>query len=484
MDPITPLPDPLPEAAELAIAGESETLEFKERWQDSILLRELAAFANTGGGTVLVGVSDEGALVGWRGGKQKLDALANKVVDSLRIHPTAFRVEHIQNVPVLRISVSHSPSPVPYQGRYFRRVGCTVREITSEELHRFLLDAMGQTWDSVRIAESTGALSEVKLRDFAKDAAQRLPYMRDGLERDALEITMRRLNLCGNGSLTRAAMLLFGKDPQGAFFEARIHMGRFKDAVTVIDDKWFGGTLFEQIQAVMMQFRHYLHVRYEIPGSNIPGDDASDTTADKPGEADGIKSLQRREIWEYPLTALREAIVNAVIHRDYSQLGCVEIRVFDDRVVVSNPGGLPESLTVEELQNDGHDSIRRNPLLAQTFYYAGLVEQWGTGTVRMAEACRSQGLPVPKFETWPNRFAVTLFNSGYSHSRLRTLGFNDRQIRIYKHAREFGPIGNMEIQELVGMSARTVLRDLKALEKAGLIRRTRLNGRLTRYEAT
>ncbi len=122
-----------------------------------------------------------------------------------------------------------------------------------------------------------------------------------------------------------------------------------------------------------------------------------------------METLQRRGIWDYPLESLREAVINALIHRDYFQSsGDIQIRVYDDRVMISNPGGLPADMTVEELQREFHRSVLRNPLLAQVFYYANLIEKWGSGTWRMIKFCREQGLPEPEFRADPNWFLYYL----------------------------------------------------------------------------
>ena len=471
-------------AESLVLAGESETVEFKEAWNDADALRELAAFANTLGGTLLIGVDDSGRVLGWKNGGRTIDGLTNKVSDSLRIHPSTIRVEMVGGAPVLRITVTRSPSPVSLRGRYYRRVGRTVREMLPNELQQILLTATGNTWDSVMIPDSVVAISEDKLEEFAGLAEPRLPRLRETAGDRGGELALGNLNLLRDGNQTRAAILLFGSDPQSMFVDARVHMGRFKAGMTIVDDKWFGGTLLEQIDGVMQQFRQYLEVGFIIPSwrGHTKASKLSVAYENRYREARNVEGLQRLEVWEYPLDALREAVINALIHRDYNQLGCIDIRVFDDHIVVSNPGGLPGSLTVEALRTEGHASIRRNPLLAQTLYYAGLVEQWGTGTVRMAQACEAQGLPDPLFEAWPNRFAVTLYNSPYRDSRLQTLGLSDRQMRIFRHARKVGATSNLEVQGLVEVSGRTALRDLNALEDAGLLQRTSQTGRRTRYE--
>jgi ATP-dependent DNA helicase RecG len=195
-----------------------------------------------------------------------------------------------------------------------------------------------------------------------------------------------------------------------------------------------------------------------------------------------LEIAERREVWTYPLAALREAVVNALIHREYAALGNIEICVYDDQLTVSSPGGLPEGITLEELKQPRHASIQRNPRLAQTFYYAGYVERWGTGTTRIAEACRKQGLPAPEFEASSDRFTVTFRKDPYTEGRLKEMGLNERQILAVRHAKEHGRIDNATLQNLADVTKRTASRDLAALTDRGVLRKVGQTGKGTYYE--
>ena len=445
-------------------AGESETVEFKETWRDSDALRELAVFANTRGGTLLVGVADDSSVVGWHGTGGNLDALTNKIADGLRLHPTLMRVETVQGENVLRIEVAPSTVPISYRGRYFQRVGRTAREVPPDELPRFLMQRTSITWDALPAGMPLDAVSQVHLSRFIRSANTRLPQA--NASEDPAQL-LGKLDLLTDDDPTRAAVLLFGEKPQALVFAAHVRMGRFKDDITIVDEATIKGTLFEQLDAVMQRFRQYLQVRYEIP-----------TEA---GEREGLEMARRREVWEYPLEALREAVVNALVHRDYMALGNIEIRVYDDQVIISNPGSLPEGMTLEELKKPLHASVQRNPLLAQTFYYAGLVERWGTGTARLIHACLQHGLPEPAFEVSPQRFTILFRKDVFAEDHLRKMGLTARQIQLFKYASESGSIDNATARQLTGVSESTALRDLRGMEEQGLLQRTGPTGRETRY---
>ena len=246
-----------------------------------------------------------------------------------------------------------------------------------------------------------------------------------------------------------------------------MQVGRFKDDATILDDKRIEGNLFEQLEQVTQALRQYLQVSCEF---------SSDM-----GERGGVAALQRKEVWEYPYKALREAVINALIHRDYASTGRVQIRVYDDRLVIINPGGLPDGLTVTDLLREPHDSLPRNPILAQIFYYANLVEKWGSGTIRMIQACREQGLPIPVFESSATSFTLTFRKDALTDEGLRRLGLSERQIRAVHFIRERGSIGNADYQVLTGVARRTAARDMEQMEAWGVATRFAQSGRAVRY---
>lgn len=227
-------------------------------------------------------------------------------------------------------------------------------------------------------------------------------------------------------------------------------MGRFKDDITIVDDKILKGNLFAQLESAVQLFRTYLQVRYEFEG--------------KSREDEPLSAMQRKEIWDYPIEALREAVINALIHRDYFQTGSeIQIRVYDDRILITNPGTLPNGITVDDLKREGHRSMPRNTLLAQVFYYGELLEKWGTGTSRMIALCRKHGIPDPEFSAHPDWFSVTFTEDPYAEERLLALGLSERQVKAVRYAKEKGTITNKTYRELNGISPRAALRELTDL---------------------
>jgi ATP-dependent DNA helicase RecG len=277
-------------------------------------------------------------------------------------------------------------------------------------------------------------------------------------------IVLEKLNLLREGRLLRAAVLLFGRDPQRFYLQAKVKIGRFRSETLIVDDREISGNLFHQVDETMRYFREHLQTRFERRGEPT-----------------------REVIWEYPLAALREAITNAVCHRDYLDNGHTQVRWYDDNVIFLNPGGLPAPLRLEELKH-GHRSVPRNSKIAEMFFYAGLpalrrprIEQWGSGTLTIIRECKAAGLPEPEFEEKQGGLWLTFRTNKLSEAYLRRLGLNERQIKAVQWVKEKGSLGNKEYQHLVGISKRTATRDLEALVKIGLFLRLGDTGRGTHY---
>jgi len=206
------------------------------------------------------------------------------------------------------------------------------------------------------------------------------------------------------------------------------------------------GTIVEQIDEAMDFIKKNINVRFEITG--------------KP---------QREEIWDYPLDALREAVVNAVCHRDYSDNSDIQIKIYDDRFYIWNPGGLPYGITVDDLYKPGHPSKPRNKLIAQIFYDMGIIEKYGSGAQRMITACKEAGLPEPKFEECFGGFSVTF--QIYTEEYLREMGLNERQIKAVMYVKETGEINLSSFKSIVtGVSEKTLYRDLQDLVSKGVLK--------------
>lgn len=264
------------------------------------------------------------------------------------------------------------------------------------------------------------------------------------------------MELLKDGRPTWAAILIFRKAPQRFLSQAVIHCGRFKEETIVIDDRMIHGTLFEQIDETMDFIRKNINVKFVMTGEP-----------------------EREQIWDYPIEALREAVINAVCHCDYTIASNVEIRIFDDKLIVWSPGGLPLGITVADLYKP-HSSALRNKGVAGVFYDIGLIEQWGSGIDKMRRACVKAGIPEPKFEEHQG-FRVIFTKDIYTEEYLRNLGLNERQIKAVKYVREKGKITNKEFREIFGVAERTALRDLSDLLIKNVFEKIGKTGRKAEY---
>lgn len=445
---------------EIELEPESETAERKRSWNEDCL-KALAAFANTRGGTLWIGVEDAGHAVGWHGNGHDQETISNQITDNLRCLPVGMTVQTHQNLPVLVIRMTRTASPVAIRGRYYQRVGNSTREVPESELPRFLLERTGQSWDELPSNFGLESVSEKTMADFRVLARERLPDLSPS-DTTAMVLAKLRL-LSGEQFLNRAGLLLFGQSPQRLVRTAYVQIGRFTDEVTILDEKATDGNLFVQLEQTMQAIRGYVFVRYDIPKSAA-------------GRSP-LEDLQRHEVWEFPYDAVREAVLNALIHRNYTSVGRVQIRVYNDRLVISNPGGLPEDLTVADLLKE-HNSFPRNPAVAQTVYYTRLIEKWGTGTLRMRNACRAEGAPDPQFEARPSEFIVTLRKSQQSSETSPPM--MSEEVRILEWANGRASFTISECIESLDLTRRRVRYLIQRLVQKGMLK-TQGENRQRRY---
>jgi len=265
--------------------------------------------------------------------------------------------------------------------------------------------------------------------------------------------------LVADGQPRRAALLLFGRRPQDTSAGIGVQIAQFKEG-RLLQDKTIGGPLVEQLGEVLDTLRLYLGVVYK----DIQ---AMDSRGHGPGELPLMERLQRIDQWPYPLAALREAVLNALIHRDYTNGDRVQIRVDTDQLSFWNPGGLVAGVSLESLTQPGHPSRKRNPHIAEAFYHMGLVERWGTGTTRMIGAMREAQLPAPTFGEDGGGFRVVFRRDLFPPERLA--GLNDRQRLAMAYLRDHQTVTNAQYREVTGAPLRTATLDLQKLVALGFL---------------
>ena len=423
---------------------EGKTLEFKRDVSSPEgLLRTVVAFANTAGGTVLVGVEDGTRHVRGVADPMALEErLANLISDSItpRLLPD-LEVLTYRKTQVVAVQVFPSPSRPHYLTRAGRQAGTYVRvgstnrradEALIAEMQRF---SQGEAFDERPMPEL-----DSEAIDFRVASESFAPIRRLG--RRDLE-TLRLVTAHqGRKVPTAGGIILFGVDRLRHFPDAWIQMGRFSglDRSTIADHAEFRGPLLLGVSAAI-EFveKHSTH-----------------------GVA--IGRLRRAERWSLPPAAIREAVINAVAHADYSQRGApIRVALFDDRLEVENPGLLPFGLTVADLPLGV--SKLRNRVIGRVFHELGLVEQWGSGVQRMIAACRDAGLLAPVLEEIGLRFRVTLRVERVASASLDATG---RAIVALVRAPE--GLATRQIAGSIGLTPRATRTRLAALASLGLVR--------------
>ena len=363
------------------IADESQTAEWKlsfGEWKE--IVETCAAFATAEGGTIHVGISPGGERVGVAIGKGTLEGIANKI--KTNTDPAQFPSIEVKGEPssaVVEIHVRPEPiKPVWAFGRPVKRVGRTNQFLKRDEAQRLLEISTGRTWDAlpcegfVRTDISTKAL-----RDFLRRAEMPIttPFQ------DAI----RNLKLGDKRHVSHAAALLFSDFPQRFFIDAKVKCARFLPGslTRFLDERTIEGSVLQQLDEAMAFVTRNTRQALVVTG--------------KP---------QHDIVPEYPDAAVREAITNALCHRSYTDVGAIQVRIHDDCLEVWNPGKLPPDLTIRSLYRR-HGSYPRNPLLAGAIFRTRLIEQWGTGTLRIIDACRPHGIAV-EFEQAEGMFIARL----------------------------------------------------------------------------
>jgi ATP-dependent DNA helicase RecG len=270
----------------------------------------------------------------------------------------------------------------------------------------------------------------------------------DGLTTEQL---FDKLRLTENGKIKRAALVLFGKDPGKFYPSIYVRIGRFRDELDLIFQESEEGNIFNLYQAVLDQINHKFIIK------NI-----------------SFEGMHRIETPEYPKEAMREIILNALVHRNY--MGAhTQIRVYDDKISFWNEGGLQSPLTIESLKRP-HSSRPRNVLIADVCFKGGLIDAWGRGTIKIIETCKQAGLPEPEIIEQDGGLLVTMFKNNLTKEQLTKLSLNERQLKAVEYVKEKGKITNKEYQSLNTISERTASRELSELVEKQIFKSSERKG--------
>lgn len=351
---------------------ETQRIEWKESWRDECV-KWLCGFANADGGVLVIGRDNEGKAVGVSHAGKLMEDLPNKIRDVLGIMADV-RLVKTAGKELVEIRVEPYPSPISYKGIYYIRSGSTTQELKGAALEQFLLKKRGRHWDDAPEPSFTARLCSAEALRLFKAGASQSGRMDRSVLRDSREVILGNLELTEKHGLKRATCLLFSPRPEQYVSGAWIKIGFFVTDDDLRYQDEVHGSLFEQVERAL----ELLHTKYLKAYISYHG-------------------LQRRETFLYPYAALREALLNAVVHKDYSGGVPIQISVYEDKLVLWNPGDLPEHWTLEKLLGK-HPSQPFNPLIANAFFRAGYIESWGRGIEKINRECREHGIDPPAYD--------------------------------------------------------------------------------------
>ena len=433
---------------------ESETLEKKSSfaaWKEIVV--SLSAFANKKGGKVVVGLDDQGNPTGLMIGKDSLEEMANKI--KMHTDPVLYPSINVKTFgpgEIVELEIPESDNkPVFAFEKAYVRVGKVNQKLSATEIRDLINRYTLPDFDQRTLAQDFKSLDldAEAIRSLNETAFQfgKIP------ERRVLE----KLMVLKREKLTNAGYLCFIRK-NDLIPSAIIKGARFKGKKMVhfLDMKDFTGNLITAVGEVLDFIQRHISMGVDI----------------------GAKAA-RNEKWDYPLEALREAVVNAIVHRDYTDPGNIQIRIFDDRLEIWSPGLLPKELNIKNLLTENR-SIPRNRALAKMFHDIGFIEGWGTGFQRMMDGCAMNGNPKPEFKEMAGAFVVKFLrrpaagggiNEGVNEGTSEGIsgGASEGINRLVEYIGENPGKRVVEIAAALNVPSKTIERWIKKLREQGKV---------------
>lgn len=436
--------------------GEGLTVEFKEKYTPKID-RDIVALANAKGGFIVLGVNDEGKIVG-----EKLTNTMKAEILSLARncdpHITISKVSPVDSVVVIEVAEGDE-KPYSCSSGYFRRLDAVTQKMVQKEVRTLFRDSSAASFEG--LPHNGFGLKDISLGKINAFLVESKTSVKAALNN--VESMLASLEILEKEKINNAGVLMFARNVGRFIPHAEIICGAFKgtNKTYIYDRKDVRDDLLTQLNEAMAFIRKHINVRSEI------------------------REINRYDIYEIPIDALREAVVNAIIHRDYSMTGTsIYVSVYDDRVEIENPGGLPAGLS---LQDFGKTSVRRNLIIADLFHRMSKVERIGSGIKRMRDLMKDAGLKEPHFEMTAFFRASFYRDPRYSLKKLevrsgskKDLGESAEKVRrkygenaekVFVSVKDDLFIKTHEIADRTQLSQRTVENAIAKLKKAGLLKR-------------
>jgi ATP-dependent DNA helicase RecG len=432
---------------------ESVTAEFKTSFNEEVV-ESLVAFSNAKGGIVYVGVSDNGKIHGITIGKETIQSWINEIKNktSPQIIPDAETLVFEKKSIVALFVPEYPVKPVSVRGKYFKRIGNSNHLLSVDEIANEHLKTINSSWDFyIDPNHSETDLSKKKIAKFVSKIKHN-----GGIKQVKLSDAeiLNKMEILRNGKITFGSYLLFVKDYCSI---SDVQIGRFKSHITIIDSISLNSDLFQEVEDTIAFIKKHLKIEYIITG--------------KP---------QRSERFDYPLDAIREIVVNMIVHRDYRDSSASVIKIFDNRIEFYNPGKLYGGITVQDLLSGNYASKSRNKLIAGAFKEAGIIERYGSGIMRVRKICKDYGIKEPDFSEIFNGFQVILYNekidvtdnvTDVTDNVTDVTDVTDRTKKILEIIVEDNQITISEIAKRMKVTKRTILRDIEKLKNDNLLER-------------
>ncbi|MEA3431909.1 MAG: putative DNA binding domain-containing protein [candidate division WOR-3 bacterium] len=433
--------------------GEGYKIEFKEN--TSGIDKDIVAFANSSGGRLFIGIRDDGKIAGIRVTnelKSRVQDIANNCRPKIQIS-----LEEFENALIVDVREG-TDKPYECSSGFYKRIGPNSQKMTRDEIIDFF-----KSKGKIRFDE----LVEPKFnhpKDFDKTKLTKYLELAGLSKSIKTETILRSLDVAekqeGRLYFNKSGVLFFAKEPQRfiPWSVFTVVLFRDKNGVDVIDRKEVNGGLFEIVDQVMDFVKLYTKVAYRFTG--------------KP---------QRENIYEYPFEAIREAVINSVMHKDYFEHGHNNIlKFFPDRIQIENIWVKPRNFVL------GKTVFRRNHLIADLFARIHFGEKLGSGLQRMKDICKAENAPYPKIEFTETHFYIVFKqNREYlkmveREKRIEVSKLSERQKKAIEYVKEHGKITNREHRELCKVGWDTAHRDLQMLVNKKILEREG-SGRSTYY---
>ncbi|MCX7123562.1 MAG: putative DNA binding domain-containing protein [Gammaproteobacteria bacterium] len=427
--------------------GEGEELEFKEGFGKEAIIAA-AALANSNGGYLLIGVSDQAQVTGVQIHKETLREWLSQINMTVapQLGPQIQEIE-FQSKKIVVFTISENPvKPVSYKGRYYKRVGSANMQMEPFEIATMHFHTRNASWDYTAALEYT--LEDVDLAKVYRLIEKMNRFRAYPMQEDSLEI-LNKFELLRGQQISYGCHLMFMKRQESLM--TNIDIGRFADLITIKDSVTVSGDILSQPEQVLAAICKHLNKEYIITG----------------------KQLEREERWDYPLAALREIIMNMIVHRNYHDSSDSKIKIFNDRIEFVNPGGIFAGQTTEMFVTGKYVSRIRNKQVSRLFKELEMIEAYGSGISRVIQMCVDYGLPGPSVEVFPDYFRWVVY--GAAPQKTPQIINQDPVISTKSQIKEilksYPEVTRQDLVKQLGRHEDTIKQHLLELKNAGEIER-------------